>query len=206
MAGVSHLGIVKPPAILQLAIRVEPEKVWCAHRAVGLAYRLILIHEVGKGELMVCRKALHHRRAVLRDILVIIGHDRDDVDAFLLQGVGIRHEARDNGLDVRTVVTDKGHDEALVSLNVGETEDLSIRVSQSKRGLRSIPFLPLGYRVTFFQSPLLIPKCESDAGLTFMGKAFAAIMMTKAGCPLMPSFMFFLLVEVMKVNCLYQLV
>ena len=103
---------IQPSAVLQLASRIVAKEVRRADRTVGLRHLLRRIQQIGEGEVLLGRNALHVFERVFRIIGRVVSHNGDRIDAERSEFGCIAHDAIDDRLDVWTVIADEHHQQA----------------------------------------------------------------------------------------------
>jgi hypothetical protein len=135
---------IQPSAILQLVLRVETEKVGRALSVISSRHLLRLIDDIGKGEAVLRGERLHVVEGVLAVSRSIVGHDRDGADANLAQRLGLRDDAVNARLHIRTVIADENDERALRPAHVGKRVGL-------------LPSTPLSLKSRAFQPKSQMP-------------------------------------------------
>src|SRR2546423_1586866 len=106
---------VELAVILQLERCIEAEKLRRAHRAVGARRFLRLVDDVRKRKALRRRESLHVVERILGIVGRIVRRDRDRADAERRELAALAHHPVDHRLDVRAVVADEHHQQALVA-------------------------------------------------------------------------------------------
>src|ERR671914_2015861 len=135
-ASISGCGLtataIEPAPVVQPELGVITKKIRCTHGTIGSGDRLCLIDEIRKGVIIAFRGLLHILEGVLRIVSRIIGHDRYTLDTVIKKRAGVPDQALLDGLHIRTVVTDKHDQRALLTLAFLQGPDLSVHARQGE--------------------------------------------------------------------------
>ena len=148
-------AFVEAAAVGKLAGGIEAEEVGRAQRAVGPRHRLVLVVEIGEGELVGLGEALHVGKGVLRMRPRIVGADRGKAEALRLQRGGVLHEPVDHGFDIGAVVADEGDHRPLGAGDIGQRVSLAIGGGQPEIGSRQYPG-----RLCALLAAMTTPPCQ----------------------------------------------
>ena len=127
-------GAVETSAVLEFSIGIKAEDIGRTDGVVCLCGVLCFIDQIREGEGVLVGEFLHVFKRISGVALCIIGHDGGDADAFGLQDFGVVHEAVDDCLNIRAVVTDKGNDGAFFAFDVIVGERLAVDVFKDEVG------------------------------------------------------------------------